>query len=131
MIYALLADEVAIVHAGVVAFIVCGFVLINFGAVAGWKWVRGFCFRVAHLAAITLVCAESITEWVCPLTSMESRLRELGGGAGYSRDFVGYWIDRLIFYDFPPAFFRVAYVVFGATVVITFVVVPPRWPGRR
>src|SRR5947209_16622001 len=103
--YRLLADCVAIVHAGYVAFVVIGFVLAIAGIARGWEWVRGFWFRVAHLTAIALVCAESFFGIACPLTTLEDRLRTLSGITGPPRDFVGYWIDRLIFYDFPPSVF--------------------------
>ncbi len=129
--YGLLADAVAIVHAGYIAFVVAGFALIIVGIVAGWGWVRRFWFRAAHLAAIVLVCAESFTGIACPLTILEDRLRTMGGTASYSRDFVGYWLDRLIFYDFPPWVFIAAYIAFALMVATAFIIAPPHWPHRR
>jgi len=41
------------------------------------------------------------------------------------RDFVGYRVG-LIYYDFPPWVFTVAYVVFGISVTIVFILAPPR-----
>ena len=47
----------------------------------------------------------------------------MSGEASHSRDFIGYWIDRLIYYDFPPWVFVVAYAMFGILVTIVFILV--------
>jgi hypothetical protein len=86
---------------------------------------------VAHLGAIAFVCAESLMGTACPLTTLEDLLRAISGEASHSRDFVGYWVDRLIYYDFPPWAFMVAYAMFGILVAIVFILAPPRWPGHR
>jgi hypothetical protein len=127
----LLADAVAVLHFAYVAFVTIGFALITIGIAMGWEWVRTFWFRAAHLGAIALVCAESLMGAACPLTTLEGRLRAISGGASHSRDFVGYWVDRLIYYDSPSRVFTVAYAVFGLLVTVVFILAPPRWPGRR
>ena len=64
----------------------------------------------------------------CPLTVWENALRVRGSETGYSRDFIGYWLDRLIFYDAPAWAFTAAYLAFGAVVLLTFWFVPVEWP---
>jgi hypothetical protein len=88
--YLLLADGVAVFHAAYVAFVTIGFMLIAIGITMRWEWVRAFWFRVAHLGAIALVCAESPMGATCPLTSLEGRLRAMSGEASQSHDFIGY-----------------------------------------
>ena len=129
--YLLLTDAVAVLHAAYIAFVTIGFALIAIGIAMRWEWVRAFWFRVAHLEAIALVCAESLMGAACPLTTFEGRLRAMSGETNQSHDFIGYWVDRLIDYDFPSWVFTVAYVVFGILVTIVFILAPPRWPGRR
>lgn len=124
--YVIVADLVAALHAGFIAFIVFGLVAIIIGARAGWRWVRTFWFRLLHLVAIGFVSAETVAGKPCLLTTLEDRLRQAAGGAGYSRDFIGYWLDRLIFYDFPAWVFTLAYAAFALVVVALFIVVPPR-----
>ena len=131
MKYTMLADAVVVVHAAYVAFVVGGLFAIVIGAAMGWRWTRSFSFRVAHLAAIALVCIESIVGVMCPLTSLEDWMRQRGGAATYPGDFVGYWAHRLIFYDFPPWMFTTAYIAFAVLVVITFILLPPRWQSNR
>ena len=126
--YVLLADLVAVFHGAYIAFVVGGLALIVVGVVERWQWTRAFWFRVAHFAAIVFVCAEQIARRACPLTTLESRLRMAGGEVEYSRDFVGYWVDRLIFWDYSPRFFSVVYVVFGLLIAVAFVLAPPKLP---
>lgn len=110
--YVLLADLVAVFHSAYIFFVVGGFALIVVGAARGWQWIRAFWF-IAHFAAIVFVCAEEFVGRGCPLTNLESRLRTSGGEVEYSRGFVDYWVDRLIFWDHPPQFFSIVDMVFG------------------
>jgi uncharacterized protein DUF2784 len=128
--YTILADAIVIIHAAYVAFVVGGLVAILIGAAMRWRWTRSFAFRVAHLAAIALVCVESIVGVICPLTSLENSMRTRGGSARYPADFVAYWAHRMIFYNFPPWIFTIAYLSFAILVAITFIAIPPRRPSR-
>jgi hypothetical protein len=126
VIYHLQADLVAAVHAAYVAFVVFGFVAIILGVAMGWRWVRNVYFRALHLAAILPVCVEALMGVSCPLTILEDRLRVLGADKPYPGSFVGHLLDKLIFYNFPQWLFTVAYLSFGALVLLTFLLAPPR-----
>ena len=125
VVYRILADLVAIVHAAIVLFVTVGSVLILIGIAKGWGWIRGLRFRVVHLLAIAIVCGEWLAGVQCLLTVLENRLRDMGGGSGYP-----YWVDWLIFYDLPSWFFTFAYLAFGLVIAAVFVMAPPRWPTR-
>jgi len=131
MLWLVAADLVTVIHAGYVAVVVVGFVAILVGGAAGWSWVRNGYFRVVHLAMIMLVCCEALIGTTCPLTIWENMLRAKGGESGYSRDFVGYWLDSMIFYQAPPWVFTTVYLTFGAVVILTFWLVPMQWPTIR
>jgi hypothetical protein len=124
--YALLADAVLIVHALFVAFVVFGLVLILLGLWLGWGWVRNFWFRIAHLAAIGIVVAQSWVGVLCPLTLWENALRRAAGDAGYSGSFIQHWLHELLFYEAAPWVFTLVYTAFGAAVVLTWVFGRPR-----
>jgi hypothetical protein len=130
MLWLLTADLVTVIHAGYVAFVVIGFVAIVVGGAADWRWVRNLYFRVIHLAMILFVCCEVVVGATCPLTTWENALRVRGGESGYSRDFIGYWLDWLIFYRASPWVFTTAYLTFGALVLMTLWLVPPDWPAQ-
>ncbi|MCH7640523.1 MAG: DUF2784 domain-containing protein, partial [Bacteroidetes bacterium] len=87
---------------------------------------RRFWFRAAHLVAIVFIVVQSWLGQVCPLTIWENDLRRAAGDATYSGDFVGYWMQRLLYYDLNPWVFAVGYTVFGVVVLATFILGPPR-----
>jgi hypothetical protein len=128
--YLAMADVVLVVHAGFVAFVVFGLLLIWIGRFRHWTFVRNFWFRVAHLAAIGFVAAEALTGFVCPLTTWEDRLRLLAGGEErYAGSFIQHWVHRVIFYDLNERVFTVAYLAFLLAVALSVWLVPPQGPG--
>ena len=120
---ALLADAVLIVHFLFVLFVVGGLLAIWTGAALGWAWVRNLRFRVAHLAAILFVTAESLVGMACPLTEWEDFLRNTGSGG---TSFMQRWVGRVIFHDLPEWVFTLAYVLFALAVLATFLLIRPR-----
>ncbi len=130
LVYRVLADCVMVVHFAYVAFVVVGLLLIVLGVLLGWNWVRGFTFRLLHLAAIGLVVAEAILGVVCPLTTWERGLRTLAGQATSDEGFLAGWLHAVMFFRAEPWVFTTAYVVFGLIVLATFVLAPPRVPAR-
>ena len=127
----ILADAVLALHAAFVAFVVLGLLAILVGGALGWRWVRDPRFRVAHLAAIALVVAESWAGVTCPLTSLEDSLRESAGEATYSGAFVAHWLGRLLYWQAPPWAFTLAYTLFGSAVAAGWWLVPPHRRPRR
>lgn len=118
----LLADFILVVHFAFVLFVVLSLPLIWIGAIAGWRWIRNFPFRIAHLAAIFVVSAEAAAGIWCPLTLWEGALR----GTTPDKSFVARWIHSLLFYDLPPWIFTTAYFVFAALVALSWWRIPPQ-----
>lgn len=118
----LLADLILVVHFAFVLFVVLSLPLIWAGAAAGWRWVRNFRYRVAHLAAILFVSAEAAAGIWCPLTLWEDALR----GTTPDKSFVARWIHALLFYDLPPRVFTAAYFSFAVLVALTWWRIPPK-----
>jgi hypothetical protein len=126
MNYRFLANAVLIAHVGVVAFIVLGQLLILIGAAAGWSWIRALWLRALHLSAMVYVAVQTWFGLVCPLTTLEQWLRYQGGQASYDRDFIGYWLGRLLFYQAPPWVFVAVYSTFALLVAASWWWAPPR-----
>src|SRR3990167_6853542 len=116
----LLADFILVVHFLFVSFVVGGLALTWIGAAAGWRWVRNFWFRVAHLAAIAFVAGEALVGVWCPLTVCEDALR----GVHAEKRCVARWIQGLMFYVFRGWMFTTAYVLFALVVIVTLVWLP-------
>jgi len=119
----LLADLILVAHALFVAFVLLGLAAVLLGR--HWRWTRNLWFRLAHLLAIGVVVAESWLGMVCPLTEWENRSREAAGGSAYSSPFIQHWLHELLFYDFAPWVFTVAYTAFGLLALIAWLLVPP------
>lgn len=117
----LLADLLVLLHLAFVAFVAAGGVLV-------WRWPR---LAWAHLPCAAWGALVSFAGWVCPLTPLENRLRELGGGTGYRGDFVARYLLPVLY---PEGLTREAQIVLGALVVgvnVAAYVVGWRRRGRR
>lgn len=124
---ALLADALLVLHFAFVLFVVGSVPLIWMGAWAGWRWIRNGAYRLAHLAAILFVTAESLLGMMCPFTVWEDMLR----GVHQDRSFVARWVHRVMFFDFPEHAFLTAYAAFALLVAVTYWLIPPRRAARR
>ena len=129
MSYSLLADLVLLIHAGFIAFVVLGLLLILAGGVLCWAWVRNRWFRLAHLAAIGVVVLQAWLGIVCPLTDLENYLRRQAGRPVYEVGFIADHLHRLIFFEASAWVFTVCYTLFGLGVLAAFWLVRPRWRG--
>ena len=124
--YRLAADLILAVHTGIVLFIVVGLILILAGGFRGWLWVRNPVFRLAHLAAISVVVLQAWLGQICPLTTWEMALRSRAGDATYTGSFIAHWLQAFLYYDAPLWVFALTYTLFGALVVIAWFWVRPR-----
>ena len=129
--YRFLADAVVVVHLAYVACVVLGMAAILTGIVLHWRWVRNFWFRSVHFLMIAVVAAESLCGVLCPLTGWEDRLRELAGESSEPGSFVGRAVHSVLFLDVPPSVLAACYCAFTAAVLLTLILAPPRWPGKR
>ena len=121
----LLADVVLALHVAIVVFVVGGLVLILVGNLRSWQWVNKLWFRLAHLAAISVVAAEAWLGLVCPLTSLEMWLRAQARATTYAGSFVEHWLQRILYYEASPWVFTFAYSAFGLAVMATWWYFPP------
>jgi hypothetical protein len=125
--YRLLADLILVLHFAVVAFIVGGLAAIWIGRWRGWRWVRNFWFRLAHLLAMFVVAVQPLLGLICPLTVWEWEMRQRAEqGRPEEAGFIEHWVHRLLYFDLPPAFFTALYIAFFAAVVWTWWAVRPR-----
>jgi len=129
--YRLLADAVLLVHLAVVVFVVGGLVFVLVGNARHWLWVNALLFRVAHLVAVGVVVVQAWLGELCPLTILESWLREQAGEAAYAAGFIEHWVHRVLYYDAPPWVFTLMYTVFGLLVAAAWWYFPPKCRAHR
>jgi hypothetical protein len=120
-----LADVVLVLHLAVVLFIVGGLVFVIVGNLRDWAWVNAWWFRIAHVAAIGVVVVQGWLGRVCPLTTLESSLRQRAGESGYRGSFVEHWVQQVLYYEAPPWAFALAYTCFGLLVAAAWWRFPP------
>lgn len=122
MLYRGLADLVVLFHFCFIAFVLVGGVLI-----LRWRRVMWL-----HLPAIAWGIFVEWSGWMCPLTPLENRLRQLGGLSAYSGDFLDRHLSAVIY---PQGLTRNLQVFYGCVVaavnlgVYTYAII--RWRRER
>lgn len=129
-LFVIVADAILFTHFLFVAFVVFGLVSIYVGNWLSWAWVQNFRFRLLHLLAIAVVVLQSWVGAICPLTTLEMRLRELAGHEMYEGSFIEYWLQAILYYEAPEWVFIVGYTAVGGLVVASWFVIPPKRHGR-
>lgn len=123
----MIADFVFLLHALVVLFNVGGLLMIAFGGLLGWVWVRHRAFRIAHIALMAFVTIEALFGMTCPLTLLEDTLR----GVSSEQTFVQRWVSALIYWNAPTWVFAVLYVAFLIAVLAAWFIWPPAAKKRQ
>lgn len=104
MPYQILADLIVIFHLGFVLFAVFGGFLV-------FKWKK---FAWLHVPAFLWAALIEFAGWICPLTPLENRLRELAGATSYRTDFVGHYLLPLLY---PAELTRSLQIILGILVL--------------
>ncbi|MGS1117736.1 DUF2784 domain-containing protein [Castellaniella sp. UC4442_H9] len=115
------ATVILALHLAVIAFNAAGCILVPVGALRGWRWVRVFWWRMAHLASLAIVALQALLGRVCFLTTWQADL----SGSGRTQPLIAGWINHLFYLPLPLWVFSAAYVVMFAYVVGLWVWVRP------
>jgi len=99
------ADFVVVLHLAFVGFVVFGAFLVM-----KWRWVL-----FLHIPAVVWGALIEFMGWLCPLTPLEQKLRQAGGGAGYTGGFIEHYILPILY---PAGFTREVQLVLGAFVIV-------------
>ncbi|MAH83750.1 MAG: hypothetical protein CBB68_05230 [Rhodospirillaceae bacterium TMED8] len=118
------ADIVLVIHFSIVVFITSGFFLIPIGYAANWHWTSNVKLRISHCGMMVVVTLETLLGITCPLTSLENILR----GITQSDSFIGYWIQRLIYWDLPTHIFLILYCISLGWTLLMWRIFPPKRP---
>ncbi len=94
------------VHLAIIAFNVAGLVLIPLGGWRGWRFVRRRDLRLLHLLSLTVVALQAVLGRACFLTILQSRLE---GHGTRPPPLLAHWVDRLVYWPLPLAFFTALY----------------------
>lgn len=100
----LLAHLIVFIHFSFILFVIFGGFLVL-------KWRKLIWF---HLPAAAWGALIEFAGWICPLTTLENRLRSVSGG-GYANSFIERYIIPVIY---PPALTREIQVALGLAVIL-------------
>jgi hypothetical protein len=103
--YQLLADFVLAAHFAFVVF-------VALGGLFALRWPR---VAWAHIPAAAWGIAIEFAGWICPLTPLENRLRELAGESTYRGDFISRYLMAAIY---PEGLTREAQIVLGLSALL-------------
>ena len=117
----MIADIVLMFHFAIIFFITVGFFLIPIGYSFGWVWIQNSKLRICHCGMMIFVTFETILGITCPLTLIENSLR----GINVSTSFIFYWINQIIYWDFPNQFFIVLYCICLVWTFLMWKIFPP------
>lgn len=120
-----LATAVLIAHLGVVVFNIFGLVAVPLGAWLGWRFVRGFWWRLLHLASLFVVALQALLGRACFLTILQSGL-ETRQSPTAPPPMIAAWINRVLYWPLPLWIFATGYVVVFVYVLLLWRWVPPR-----
>lgn len=123
MLYRLLADAILIAHFAFVIFVLFGGALVS----------RYPHLLRVHLLALLWGIAVQWADWICPLTPLENRFRQLGGEAGYSGSFVEHFISKALYPEHLPLELRylLGLVLIAVNAAIYGYVLFHKWQNRR
>ncbi len=119
MLYRVLADAVLAVHLSFIVFVVLGGLL-------ALRWRR---MPWLHLPAALWGAASELFGWFCPLTPLESWLRQAGGAGGYSGSFIEHYLLPILY---PAELTReLQFVLAGLVIVVNLATYALVWWHRR
>jgi len=105
MLYQIAAHFIVILHLAFILFVIFGGLLV-----LKWRWLIWL-----HIPAVIWGALISFMGWVCPLTPLENRLRNLAGDNGYSTGFIEHYLIPVIYPDELKPFM---FVLMGVVVLL-------------
>jgi len=105
MPYRLLADFVLVLHAGFVAFVMLGALLVL-------RWPR---LAWVHVPVALWGAGIEFLGGICPLTPLENHWRRLAGELGYQGGFVEHYVVSVLY---PDGLTRRVQLLLGAVVMV-------------
>jgi len=126
-----LADLLVLIHLVWVGFMVGGVVVTAVGLfyhrLLGGRW-----WRHIHLFGMASAGVLSLGGWLCPLTTLEYRLRRAAGDYAEPEGLIIRLANRLIFPDLAPRALAAVTVTAFVLVIAVYVLLPPgRKSGRQ
>ena len=122
--YGTAALAVLYFHFAVVLFNVFWLLAVPAGGWLGWRFVRNYWWRAAHIAALILVAAQAAAGRLCFLTIVQNYLQTRAGGI--SPSLITRIVMRAIYWPLPDWVFAPLYLLALVCAALLWKYVPPR-----
>jgi hypothetical protein len=109
-VYNVLADAIVITHFLFIVFVVGGGLLV----------IRRSKIAFAHLPAAVWGAAVELFGWICPLTPLENRFRDLAGETPYSGDFIARYLLPVIYPENLTT--SIQYLLGGLVIIVNVII---------
>jgi hypothetical protein len=117
-------------HFAVVAFNLFWLIVVPIGGWLGWRFVRNYWWRIAHIAALILVAAQAVAGRLCFLTIIQADLQGRAGGGIGAPSLLTRIVTRAIYWPLPDWVFAPLYVLALVFAALLWISVPPRRTHR-
>jgi hypothetical protein len=119
------ATLILLIHLAIAAFNVFGLVVIPVGKWLGWRFVRRFWWRFAHVLTLAVVALQAVLGRACFLTLWEAAVRAEGDVAT-PPPLIATWINGVLYWPLPLWVFAAGYVAVLLYALFLWRWVPPR-----
>jgi hypothetical protein len=121
------AAAVLYTHFALVLFNVFWLIAVPLGAWRGWRFVRSFGWRTAHLVSLAVVALQVLLGRFCFLTIWQNDLISAAGGPPATPSLIERLVTRAIFWPLPMWAFIVLYVGALVYTLALWRLVPPKF----
>ena len=112
-------------HFAVVLFNVFWLLAVPVGGWLGWRFVRNYWWRAAHIAVLILVAAQAVAGRLCFLTILQNNLQGRAGDIT-PPSLITRILTRAIYWPLPGWSFAPLYVLALVWAALLWIYVPPR-----
>ncbi len=125
-LYKFLAEIILIIHFLWILFMLFGFVYNVVGLFFNKNLLKNFWLRTIHLFGILYVASLAILDKYCPLTVLESKLRQkFEPNFINPESFIIYYLEKIVYPNINPIVIVIPTVLIAVFSLIVYIVKPP------
>ena len=127
------ATAVLYLHFAVVVFNIFWLLAVPLGAWRGWRFVRSFWWRAAHLGSLAVVALQVLLGRLCFLTDLQDYFARRAGGPDDDPSLITRLVTLAVYWPLPAWSFLFLYILAVLFAVLLWFAVPPtpRRTGSR
>ncbi len=126
MVYKFLAEIILVIHFLWILFMLYGFVYNLVGLLFNKKLLKNFWLRTIYLVGILYVASLAILNKYCPLTILETKLRQKFDPTFSQPDsFIIYHLEKIVYPEIHPIVIVIPTVIIAIFSFLVYLIKPP------